>query len=157
MDKKESFVRTIFEAASKVCAMGRKINPAVCAAQAALETGYGTSGLCLRANNLFGIKARPTWPGKRIQMPTREWSKVDGWVRVLADFRAYDSVEGSISDYADVIERCSWYRDARENADDWEAFLRGIMPKPGKEPGWATDPMYFEKVKAIILRFDLHR
>ncbi len=157
MDKKESFVRAIFDAAKKVRAKGRRINPAVCAAQAALETGYGTSGLCLRANNVFGIKARSTWAGKRIRMPTREWSRADGWVKIMADFRAYDSVERSIEDYANVIERCSWYRDAAANADEWEEFLRGIMPIPGKEPGWATDPMYFEKVKAIILRFDLAR
>ena len=40
------------------------ILPSVCIAQAALETGWGTSQLMVKANAYFGIKAGTNWTGK---------------------------------------------------------------------------------------------
>ena len=38
--------------------------PSVCIAQSALETGWGTSALMVKANAFFGIKAGTDWTGK---------------------------------------------------------------------------------------------
>lgn len=57
---------------AKLAAIARKeyltrdkwVLPSVCIAQAALETGWGTSGLMTKANAFFGIKAGNSWKGK---------------------------------------------------------------------------------------------
>jgi len=57
-------------------------------AQAALESGWGESGLAKRAKNLFGIKADRSWTGQRVTLKTREFLK-NQWVVIPADWRAY--------------------------------------------------------------------
>ncbi|WP_349399629.1 glycoside hydrolase family 73 protein, partial [Clostridium perfringens] len=46
------------------------IFPSITLAQAILESGWGRSGLAIKANNLFGIKADSGWKGKVLEMPT---------------------------------------------------------------------------------------
>ena len=55
-------------------------------AQAALESGWGESGLAKTGNNLFGIKADSRWPGQTLTMNTKEFIKGQ-WVVVPALWR----------------------------------------------------------------------
>lgn len=48
------------------------ILPSFTIAQAALESGWESSRLSQRANNLFCIKTFSNWGGGRINLPTRE-------------------------------------------------------------------------------------
>ena len=114
---KKKFVENLFEAAKKLRAEGRKINPAVCSAQAALESAYGTSKLSRDACNFFGIKAGKSWKGEAVQYRTREYSKEKIPFDIVASFRKYPNIEACLSDYARIIETLSWYRDAAANAD----------------------------------------
>ena len=46
--------------------------PSVCIAQSALETGWGTSPVMVKANAYFGIKAGTNWEGRVYSTKTQE-------------------------------------------------------------------------------------
>lgn len=127
------------------------INPIIAASQAILESGYGKSLLARKANNLFGIKAGKTWKGLRYTIKTREWDPDKGTYVILADFRAYPNWDECMADYGSIISRLSWYKDAVEGKDDPYRYLDGILPT-AREPGWATDPHYRQKIITIAKR-----
>lgn len=140
----------MFELASEL-AKTRSVNPAIVAAQAILESGYGRSILSKKANNLFGIKVGRSWKGPRYPIRTREWSAEKGVYCIIAEFRLYQSWAECLQDYAGIIENLSWYRDAASNANDPVKYLDGILPT-AREPGWATDPHYRGKILEIAKR-----
>lgn len=112
----------------------------VTVAQAALESAWGQSQLSREANNYFGIKAH----GERgaIEMPTTE---VTNGVaeRTAARFATYDSMTECFADRDRLILRLACYAEARQCADDPEAFVRALAKH------WATDPNYAEKVLSV--------
>ena len=126
---------------------GKKwVLPSVAIAQAALETGWGTSSLMTKANAYFGIKWTKGY--KAYNANTREvYDGVD--TTINADFRAYDSVEDSVADYFDLITGLSRYSKAVNKTDPKEV-ITAI-----KEGGYATDPNYVDSVMSIINQYDL--
>ena len=148
------FVERMKKAIEIAKAKGAKVNGMAIAAQAALESGWGESGLTQAANNLFGIKAGRNWKGEVLELPTWEYSQAQGWYRTVAHWRKYPSWNECIVDYAAIIASLSWFRDALPHADppngdgDAEAWIRALLPRPG-EPGWATDPQYLAKVQGV--------
>ena len=61
------------------------VQAAICAAQSAIETGWGEK---VKGNSYFGIKARRSWKGEKVDFPTHEW--VNGKKVPITDtFRAY--------------------------------------------------------------------
>jgi flagellum-specific peptidoglycan hydrolase FlgJ len=151
-----NFIQRALAAAQQAALEGAPISPPVAAAQAALESGFGASKLATLANNLFGIKAGARWDGPTVVLPTREWSKEQGWVTVQARWRSYASWQECFEDYGAIIGRLSWFADAAEAARRGDAlgFLRGLLPT-ADTPGWATDPGYEGKVLAIVRGFGL--
>lgn len=110
--------------------------------QAILESGWGNSELAQKANNLFGIKAFSDWAGIWISLPTVEW--YNGRKQVMySDFRAYNSLNESIEDHNKLLSN-QRYRQVRESADYKQACRRVY------ECGYATDPVYAEKLINII-------
>lgn len=155
---KGEFLTKAFRAATRARDTYRlPIVPAIAAAQAALESAWGASELAREANNLFGIKAGKTWEGPVYRLPTREFDPEKGWYTVYADFRAYEDWTACFRDYGDIIATRPWFKDAAEAAvrGDPEGFLNGLLARPGREPGWATDPAYKDKVLDIARRFGL--
>ena len=146
----EHFVSLMLAACDQALSRGAQFNAAVAIAQAALETGWGNNELATQANNLFGIKATPSWPGGIYTTPTQEYIPDAGWVRTSADWRKYSSWHACVADYAGLISSLIWYQGALNHLDDADAFLLALLPAPGK-PGWATDPDYYTKVKACGL------
>ncbi len=145
------YAHTIYDLA-KTVAEKHAVHPAIMAAQAVLESGFGRSILSKKANNLFGIKAGPKWKGPRYPIRTREWTEEKGMYITVAEFRVYADWTACMMDYARIIETLSWYRDAASNCTDAIRYLDGILPAP-REPGWATDPHYRDKILAICRRF----
>lgn len=145
------FANKLFEIATEV-AKTRKVNAVIMAAQGVLESGYGRSLLSTKANNLFGIKAGSSWKGPVYVIKTREFSPEKGWYVILASFRLYADWAECFKDYASIIERLSWYKDAAKDSHDPSKYLDGILPT-AREPGWATDPRYREKIIAIAKKF----
>ena len=125
---------------------GAVFNPAVVVAQAALESGWGNSGLTIKANNLFGIKASKSWTGPTLDLPTKEWSKTKGWYKTVARWCVWPSWTDCVLYYAEMLQRLSWFRDALPHVNNADEFLRALLPEAG-QPGWATDPNYFNKVR----------
>ena len=82
-----------------------RINPVVILAQAAIETGWGQSDLCLRYHNFFGItaygKKNVWWTGTSVQLSTNSLS-----------FRTYPDPLHSFMDYARLIRHA--YTDAAD-------------------------------------------
>lgn len=69
-------------------------------AQAALESGWGNSGLTVKANNLFGIKG--SGPAGSIAVRTTEYLNGKP-VQVTAAFRAYNDWGESVADHSALI------------------------------------------------------
>lgn len=120
-----------------------KIPASFTIAQAALESGWGTSLLSTEAHNLFGVKADSSWHGETIVMRTREFIK-GKWIYVPALWRKYSSWLGGIDDHADFLLKNPRYRKAflATNVTD---FTKAIA-----DAGYATDPEYANKILTVI-------
>lgn len=123
---------------------GNPLFSSVVIAQACLESGYGTSSLMMKANAVFGIKASSSWQGKVYNANTKECFDGVSMTNVNACFRAYNSLEESISDYFDLIVNLPRYKNAIRRSSK-EKCIQGI-----KDGGYATDPNYVSKVLSII-------
>ena len=140
------FTRALLPIAQKAAAIVG-LDPIMMVAQAALETGWGkhmvknASGE--NSNNLFNIKADSRWGGDSVHTKTLEY-KGGIAVKESAKFRRYDSITESIHDFIDFIQTNPRYDQAIKNAENPEAFIDELH-----QAGYATDPLYAEKVKAV--------
>jgi flagellar protein FlgJ len=75
------------------------VSPRILLAQAALETGWGRSVI---GNNVFGIKASPSWPGSQVTTPTQEY-EAGQMVAQKASFRAYPTLGAAVEDYVALV------------------------------------------------------
>jgi len=116
-------------------------------AQAALETGWGKSELRHADGkptyNLFGIKAGRSWNGAVAEATTTEY--VNGVAQKSVErFRAYKSYAEAFNDYASLLASNPRYAGVL-NQQDPSAFAKGLQ-----QAGYATDPMYADKLTRII-------
>ena len=119
-------------------------------AQGILESGWGKSGLSQDANALFGIKCSG-WP-TCVNMATQEFGD-GGYYTINDGFRAYDSVEASISDHSQFLHENSNYEDAGVfSATSYEEQARAI-----KRAGYATAPNYAESLINMIEEYNLDK
>ena len=123
--------------------------PSVCIAQAALETGWGTSDMMVNANAYFGIKAGTNWKGKVYSSKTQECYDGVSFTTITDLFRAYDSLEESVADYFDLITSLGRYAFAC-NQTNPKTCIQAIC-----DGGYATDPDYVTQVMSIINQYDL--
>ena len=141
---------------AETVAREHKLYASVMIAQAALETGYGNSGLSASPNhNLYGMKGY--YKGQSVVMRTREYSSTKGWHYVNAHFKKYPSYTESLLDHAAYIRRGPswdnnfysgvWYENTNSYKDA-TAWLQGR---------YATDPSYANKLNNIIAKYDLTR
>ena len=145
-DSPQDFVRRLLPAA-KQAASELGTDSGTLIAQAALETGWGknmpASGDGKSRVNLFGIKNDSSWHGPASRAMTVEVR--DGVVKKeYASFRAYDSVEESFADFVRFLKNNPRYKTALSEARSGDQFIEGIA-----RAGYATDPEYAEKVKAV--------
>lgn len=117
-------------------------------AQAAHESGWGKREIRnadgSSSNNLFGIKAGPSWKGAVAEVTTTEY--IDGQPRkVTAKFRAYASAAESFADYARLMKTSPRYTGVIANATSAQGFAQGLQ-----NAGYATDPAYADKLARTI-------
>ncbi len=117
-------------------------------AQAALESGWGESGLARAGNNLFGIKADSRWRGETLTLNTREFIKGQ-WMVVPAKWRKYPSWQNSIDDHAAFLKRNPRYK-ACFLCTTAPAFAQALA-----QAGYATDPDYANKLIALMSKHQL--
>lgn len=123
--------------------------PSVCIAQSALETGWGTSPLMVKANAFFGIKAGTGWAGKVYSTKTQECYNGRDYTTITDLFRAYDTLADSVADYFDLITGLPRYAGAC-NQPNPRTCIQEI-----KDGGYATSPTYVDNVMSIIDQYNL--
>lgn len=140
VSSRAAFVRTALPYADRV-QRERGYPAAIILAMACLESNYGKSA---PGNNFFGIKADPSWRGRRFEAKT--WEDLDGKrVEISAWFRAYDDPTDSFRDLAEFLERNPRYGEALRWKHDPERFIGEVW-----EAGYATDGDYPKKVLGIV-------
>ncbi|MDX1910570.1 MAG: glucosaminidase domain-containing protein [Saprospiraceae bacterium] len=117
---------------------------------AILESTGFTSYLYQNAKNPFGMRATKIWKGPTFVM----WHE-----GADAPFRKYDSTRSSVRDFAAFLNSRQWFRDALAcPTDDLECFLKAMSADPAKkEPGYAADPEWPNKVRRVIKKYGLDR
>jgi flagellar protein FlgJ len=116
--------------------------------QAALESGWGKREIKnsngTTSHNIFGVKATKDWAGKTVSSVTTEY--VNGRPqKVVEKFRAYDSYEDALTDYASVIKNNPRYAPVIQASRDVVGFAHGMQ-----KAGYATDPQYAKKLISIM-------
>lgn len=130
---------------------GNPLFSSVVIAQTIIETGWGESNIMMKANAVFGIKATSDWKGKIYNAKTQECYDGVSFTTITDSFRAYNSVEESISDYFDLITKSERYRKATIAESPLEC-ITAI-----KNGGYATDPNYINLVMSLIRDNGLER
>jgi peptidoglycan hydrolase FlgJ len=148
---KQKFIEKMLPQAE---AAGRElgVDPRAIIAQAALETGWGTSQPADangNSHNLFGIKAGASWKGASVASATTEF---DGGVAgtEVARFRAYGSAEASVNDYVSLLRDNPRYSAALNTGGDVQAFANALQ-----RGGYATDPDYANKLVTVAGQIQL--
>jgi flagellar protein FlgJ len=123
------------------------IPPQFLVAHSALESGWGKSEIRRAdgssSHNLFGIKAGKNWTGPTVNATTTEF--VDGQPQqVVEKFRDYATYEESFRDYANLLRNNARYS-AVIGSQSGTEFAKGLQ-----QAGYATDPMYADKLSRII-------
>lgn len=116
-------------------------------AQAALESGWGKHAIRHADGspsfNLFGIKAGRNWSGPVVEAVTTEY--VNGVPQKKVErFRAYSSYEEGFRDYANLLMSNPRYASVLDQQNA-AGFARSLQ-----QAGYATDPMYADKLMRIL-------
>lgn len=116
-------------------------------AQAALETGWGKAELRhpdgTPSHNLFNIKAGAGWDGPVVERSVTEYANGQIYTE-NARFRSYGSYAEAFRDYARLLSDNPRYA-AVLGQRDAAGFARSLQ-----NAGYATDPMYADKLTRII-------
>ncbi len=154
------FVAWIYPQAKKL----GEIDPLFVTAQAALESGWGSSAI---GNNLFGITKGSSWNGTvRLVTTTEYFSRPDVTFKAPEEvlevvqlgerkykykvkrfFRDYDTVGDCLNDHFRILRK-KGYADAWPYRHDAREYLRRIVDSVGSK--YATDPNYVETMQKII-------
>ena len=130
------------------------ILPSITAAQAILESGWGSSQLAKAPNNnLFGIKDSEDWHGEIVTLSTQEYLNGD-YITVNAAFRKYASWNDSVVDHAKFFTSTEWRKDNYRKVVN-ETDYR-IVAQELKNAGYATDPNYPGKLIRLIEAYKLY-
>ena len=120
-----------------------KILASLTIAQAILESGWGTSALARKSNNLFGIKGN----GKNY----KTFEYINGKrVDIVDSFKVYPDWETSVTDHSGLFLRLSRYQNLIGERDYKKAC------KKVYEDGYATAPNYTEALIKIIEQYKLY-
>lgn len=114
------------------------ILPSVAAAQTALESNWGRSGLSSKYNNYHGIKAVAGYPS--VSLSTKE-DYGSGLVTVTQKFAHFPSPAGSFNYYGSMLKR----RYKVSGTKDAYTAIKKI-----KAGGYATDTQYVSKIMSTI-------
>lgn len=123
------------------------VPPHFLVAHAALESGWGRHEPKLADGspsfNLFGVKAGRRWQGSTVDAMTTEFINGVGTAS-RERFRAYASYGESFRDYASLLRGNPRFASVLGVTDGTE-FARKLQ-----QTGYATDPMYADKLARII-------
>ena len=127
------------------------IFPSITIAQAILESGWGESGLAVKAKNLFGIKADSSWKGEVLEMLTQEHVN-GGVITITARWRVYSSWNDSVIDHGKFFVENSRYKE--NGVLDAKNYIE--QANCIQKAGYATDPNYAKLLIQVINDFGLN-
>jgi flagellum-specific peptidoglycan hydrolase FlgJ len=118
-------------------------------AQALHESAKGTSSLATSANNHFGIKCKKYWKGSTYYH--KDDDRNQQGVLIESCFRSYETVTDSYVDHSNFLK----FRDNYQalftlDKKDYRGWAYGL-----KRAGYATDPLYAEKLIKNIEEYNL--
>jgi len=117
---------------------------AITLAQGIHETDGGQSDLAALANNHFGIKCKGDWQGETMSHDDDAKGEC---------FRKYPSVEDSYRDHSDFLRtRPNYAFLFKLDPTDYEGWAKGL-----KKAGYATNPVYSQKLIKIIVENNLQQ
>jgi flagellar protein FlgJ len=123
------------------------VPPHFVVAHSALESGWGKHEITLPdgspSHNLFGIKAGKSWNGPSVEIQTTEYEN-SAPKSVRARFRVYPSYAEAFQDYADLLHGKARFSSVLGQRDG-AGFARSLQ-----DSGYATDPLYADKLNRII-------
>ena len=116
-------------------------------AHGALESAWGKSEIRAAdgspSYNLFGVKAGRSWQGASVEVPTTEY--VNGVAQTVHEkFRVYASYGEAFNDYAQLLRTSPRFSGVLGQQDGMQ-FARSLQ-----QSGYATDPLYADKLGRII-------
>lgn len=117
-------------------------------AQAALESAWGSSGLTVKQNNLFGIK------GGNSSWPTIEYGPDGKPYHTTASFRSYDNWQQSIDDHALLL-----LHGTRDNPNRYRKVIGADYKTAAyavAQGGYATSPDYASELIQLIEHYQLY-
>jgi LysM repeat protein len=117
---------------------------AITLAQGIHETDGGQSDLASMANNHFGIKCKGDWQGETMSHDDDAKGEC---------FRKYSNVEDSYKDHSDFLRNRPIYAFLfKLDPTDYEGWAKGL-----KKAGYATNPIYSQKLIKIIVENNLQQ
>lgn len=121
-----------------------RIPASITLAQGLLESGAGRSELTRNSNNHFGIKCNNGWTGRRTYHDDDQRNDC---------FRVYDNAYDSYEDHSKFLAGNQRYRSLFNlNTTDYRGWAKGL-----KAAGYATNPIYAEKLIEIIQLYKLYQ
>jgi LysM repeat protein len=139
---REEYIQKYYKLA--ISEMRRSGIPAsITLAQGCWESQNGNSQLATEGNNHFGIKCKSDWQGKRIFHDDDARHEC---------FRKYEHAEASYIDHTNFLMSGSRYGSLFQlDRKDYTGWAYGL-----KKAGYATDPIYAERLIKIIQDFKLN-
>lgn len=136
----------IYEA--KQLEIDEKVPATAFIAIATLESTGFTSYLYQNARNPFGMRATSIWKGPTFVMYHEGRD---------SKFRKYDSPRDAVRDFANFLNSRKWFQDAMKcPPSDVECFIKGLSANwKKKEPGYASDTEWPNKVRRVIKKYHL--
>ena len=130
---------------------GGALFPSVTIAQAAHESGWGTSAKMVKANALYGVKVGKSaykfgtaWKGAAYKTGTTEYYDGKTATKIVDWFRAYDNIIDATEDYMDMLCHCQRYKKALNRKTPLESISAIVSG------GYATGPSYTAHIMSII-------
>lgn len=134
-------------AEAQFCQVEYGILASLTIAQAILESGWGSSQLAQKGNNLFGIKG--DYCGLSVSIESPEWINGEK-IMMVSSFRKYPSRRASIIDHAEFMQK-----------PRYDAVRAAKTPKEAcdaiQKSGYSTDPDYGPYLLRLIGQYDLAR
>ncbi|MFC6254411.1 glucosaminidase domain-containing protein [Secundilactobacillus hailunensis] len=137
----DHFISSMSSPVKKVATKYR-LYPSVMMAQAALESGWGTSQLSMTADNYFGIKG--AYNGASVTMNTAEYNADGQLYYTDAAFKKYPSATASMTDNAQLLRNgIAWNPNYysgtwRENAPTYADAANALTGTYATAPNYGT-------------------
>jgi hypothetical protein len=123
--------------------------PSITIAQGIHESGWGTSELAVKANNLFGIKAN-NWNGPTYDKNSGEYTPAGQGYEKVSAFRVYPDWGPGVKDHSVFLSKPRYA--ALHGQTDFCLAAHAL-----KLAGYATGPFYSRNIVQHILDYKLYK